>query len=49
MVGLVGPNSAEWGIAYHAIIRAGAIVTPMNPLLTPEEIERQVATPAPGC
>jgi acyl-CoA synthetase (AMP-forming)/AMP-acid ligase II len=42
VVGLAGPNSAEWAIAYHAILRAGAIVTPMNPLLTPEEIERQV-------
>jgi acyl-CoA synthetase (AMP-forming)/AMP-acid ligase II len=42
VVGLAGPNSAEWAIAYYAILRAGAIVTPMNPLLTPEEIERQV-------
>jgi acyl-CoA synthetase (AMP-forming)/AMP-acid ligase II len=42
VVGLVGPNSAEWGIAYHAILRAGAIVTPMNPLLMEKEIERQV-------
>jgi acyl-CoA synthetase (AMP-forming)/AMP-acid ligase II len=31
---LTGPNSAEWGIVYHAILRAGGIVTPMNPLLT---------------
>jgi acyl-CoA synthetase (AMP-forming)/AMP-acid ligase II len=42
VVGLIGPNSAEWGIAYHAILRAGAVVTPMNPLLTSEEIARQV-------
>jgi acyl-CoA synthetase (AMP-forming)/AMP-acid ligase II len=42
VVGLIGPNSAEWGIAYHGILRAGAVVTPMNPLLTPEEIGRQV-------
>ena len=42
VVGLVGPNTAEWGIAYHAILRAGATVTPMNPLLTPEEIGKQV-------
>ena len=48
VVGLVGPNSAEWGIAYHAIMRAGAIVTPMNPLLTPEEIERQVRDSGAG-
>jgi acyl-CoA synthetase (AMP-forming)/AMP-acid ligase II len=42
VVGLVGPNSAQWGIAYHGILRAGAVVTPMNPLLTPEEIGKQV-------
>jgi acyl-CoA synthetase (AMP-forming)/AMP-acid ligase II len=43
VVGLVGPNSAGWAIAYHAILRAGAVVTPMYALLTAEEIERQVA------
>jgi acyl-CoA synthetase (AMP-forming)/AMP-acid ligase II len=43
VVGLVGPNSAGWAIAYHAILRAGAVVTPMYALLTPEEIERQMA------
>ncbi len=43
VVGLVGPNCAEWAIAYHAILRAGAVVTPMNPLLTEEEIGRQVS------
>ena len=42
VVGLVGPNGDEWGIAYHGILRAGAVVTPMNPLLTPDEIGRQV-------
>jgi acyl-CoA synthetase (AMP-forming)/AMP-acid ligase II len=48
VVGLVGPNSADWGIAYHAILRAGAIVTPMSPLLTPEEMERQVGDSGAG-
>ena len=43
VVGLVGPNSAAWAIAYHAILRAGGVVTPMYALLTGEEIERQVA------
>jgi acyl-CoA synthetase (AMP-forming)/AMP-acid ligase II len=41
VVALVGPNSAAWGIVYHAILRAGGVVTPMNPLLTPEEILKQ--------
>ena len=45
---LVGPNSAEWGIAYYAILRAGGIVTPMNPLLTEKEIERQVRDSGAG-
>jgi acyl-CoA synthetase (AMP-forming)/AMP-acid ligase II len=48
VVGLVGPNSAEWGIAYHAILRAGAIVTPMNPLLMEKEVERQVKDSGAG-
>jgi acyl-CoA synthetase (AMP-forming)/AMP-acid ligase II len=43
VVGLISPNSAAWAIAYYAILRAGGIVTPMNPLLTREEIDRQVA------
>ncbi len=43
VVGLVGPNTPGWGIAYHAILRAGAVVTPMFALLTPDEIERQIA------
>ncbi len=41
VVALVGPNSADWGIAYHGILRAGGVVTPMNPLLTQEEMGRQ--------
>jgi acyl-CoA synthetase (AMP-forming)/AMP-acid ligase II len=42
VVGLIGPNSAEWGIVYHGILRAGAVVTPMSPVLTEKEIGRQV-------
>ena len=42
VVGLTGPNSADWGIAYFGILRAGGVVTPMNPLLTPDEIGKQV-------
>jgi acyl-CoA synthetase (AMP-forming)/AMP-acid ligase II len=41
VVALVGANSAEWAIAYHAILCAGGIVTPMNPLLTPDEMAKQ--------
>jgi acyl-CoA synthetase (AMP-forming)/AMP-acid ligase II len=42
VVGLIGPNSADWGVVYHGILRAGGVVTPMNPLLTDEEIAKQV-------
>jgi acyl-CoA synthetase (AMP-forming)/AMP-acid ligase II len=41
VVGLVGPNSAAWVIVYNAILRVGAVVTPMNPLLTEQEIRKQ--------
>jgi acyl-CoA synthetase (AMP-forming)/AMP-acid ligase II len=48
VVGLIGPNNAEWGIAYHGILRAGGIVTPMSPLLTDKEIERQMSDSGAG-
>ena len=48
VVGLVGPNSTDWAIAYHAILRAGAIVTPMSPLMTEKEVERQVSDSGAG-
>src|SRR3954468_19808405 len=41
VVGLVGPNTADWGIAYHGILLAGGVVTPMSPLLTEEERNKQ--------
>jgi acyl-CoA synthetase (AMP-forming)/AMP-acid ligase II len=42
VVALIGPNSAGWAIAYHAILRAGGVVTPINPLLTPDEVGEQL-------
>jgi acyl-CoA synthetase (AMP-forming)/AMP-acid ligase II len=41
VIALVGPNSAEWAIVYYAILSVGGVVTPVNPLLTPEERGRQ--------
>src|SRR5215208_2380073 len=37
-VGLLGPNTPVWPVAFHAIVSLGAIVTPLNPQLTPGEV-----------
>src|SRR5207237_5289570 len=36
------PNALEFPIAFHAVARAGGIVTPVNPLSTAEEIRKQL-------
>jgi long-chain acyl-CoA synthetase len=38
VVSLYGPNSWQWVLAYHAILRAGAVVNPINVMLTPPEV-----------
>jgi long-chain acyl-CoA synthetase len=38
VVTLYGPNSWQWVVAYHAILRAGAVVNPVNVMLTPPEV-----------
>jgi acyl-CoA synthetase (AMP-forming)/AMP-acid ligase II len=43
-VALLGPNGADWPVAYHAVISLGAVASPINPLLTPEEIAAQLRT-----
>ena len=37
-VTLYGPNSWQWMVAYYAIAKTGAVVNPVNALLTPEEV-----------
>ena len=37
-VGLMAPNVPEFAIAYYGILRAGAVVVPMNPLLKEREV-----------
>src|SRR5690349_14627986 len=37
-VSLYSPNRWEWVVAYHAALRAGAVVNPVNVMLTPEEV-----------
>jgi acyl-CoA synthetase (AMP-forming)/AMP-acid ligase II len=41
-IGLLGPNTPDWAVAFHAIVSLGAIVTSINPLLTPGEIGKQL-------
>src|SRR5258708_17320394 len=36
-VALYSHNCPEWIIAYYAIMKVGAVVTPLNLMLTPEE------------
>ena len=37
-VSLYSPNRWEWVVTYHAALRAGAVVNPINVMLTPEEV-----------
>jgi long-chain acyl-CoA synthetase len=38
-VGLMLPNVAEFPVLYYGVLRAGAVVVPMNPLLKAREVE----------
>ena len=42
-VALVLPNRPESVAAYHGVLRLGATVVPLNPLLTEREVELRVA------
>ncbi|RVW07527.1 long-chain fatty acid--CoA ligase [Prescottella agglutinans] len=42
-VAMMLPNVPMFAIAYYAILRCGAIVVPMNPLLKPREVAHQLA------
>lgn len=37
-VSLYSPNRWEWVVSYHGALRAGAVVNPVNSMLTPEEV-----------
>ena len=39
MVTLYAANSWEWIVSYYAIARLGAVINPVNTMLTPKEIE----------
>jgi len=36
------PNCPQFAIAYYAIMRLGAVFTPLSPLLSPEEVAHQL-------
>lgn len=38
VVTLYGPNCLEWLVSYYGILGAGAVVNPINVMLTPEEV-----------
>ena len=42
-VGLMLPNTPEFPQLYYGILRAGAVVVPMNPLLKSREVEYHLA------
>jgi acyl-CoA synthetase (AMP-forming)/AMP-acid ligase II len=42
VIALSAPNSPEFAVAFHAIVRLGAIVTPANPANTSHEIAHQL-------
>ena len=42
VVALSAPNSPEFAVAFHAIVRLGAVVTPANPANTSHEIAHQL-------
>jgi len=39
IVTLYGPNSWQWMVAYYAIAKTGAVLNPVNTMLTPEEVK----------
>ena len=40
---LHSPNGIEWPVAYHAVLLAGGIVSPTNPMFTAREIAKQAS------
>lgn len=42
-VSLFGPNSWEWLISYYGIVKTGAVVNPLNSMLTADEVRYTLA------
>jgi acyl-CoA synthetase (AMP-forming)/AMP-acid ligase II len=43
VVALYSPNSPAFAVAFHAVARLGAILTPANPANTPRELAHQIS------
>jgi acyl-CoA synthetase (AMP-forming)/AMP-acid ligase II len=39
-VGLLGGNTLEWAVSAHALLRAGAVIVPLNPRLVGPELSK---------
>ncbi|MAF08698.1 MAG: acyl-CoA synthase, partial [Acidiferrobacteraceae bacterium] len=37
-VTLYSPNCWEWAVSYHGIAKTGAVINPINVMLTPDEV-----------
>ncbi|MET8427666.1 AMP-binding protein [Nocardia sp. NPDC004860] len=42
VVALASHNQPSWVVVAHAVLRAGAVLTPLNPILTATEISKQL-------
>jgi acyl-CoA synthetase (AMP-forming)/AMP-acid ligase II len=42
VVGLLSHNQPCYAVAVHAVLRAGGVLSPLNPLMTPAEIAKQL-------
>jgi acyl-CoA synthetase (AMP-forming)/AMP-acid ligase II len=49
MVGIYAPNSAEYAVALHGALIAGAVVTTLNPLYREREVEHQLGDAGAKC
>jgi acyl-CoA synthetase (AMP-forming)/AMP-acid ligase II len=49
MVGIYAPNSAEYAVALHGALIAGATVTTLNPLYREREVEHQLGDAGAKC
>jgi acyl-CoA synthetase (AMP-forming)/AMP-acid ligase II len=42
VVALISPNRPEYAVAFHAVMWAGGVITPLNPTYTADEMRKQM-------